>query len=356
MNPKLRTLKRNLKTKDRSKRDGLAATGAIEIPADPAPISYLVKYKNAKGEVTEIRKPTKPFKLEPAIADFPVLEILTTVTPIDSDEIKKEVLDALRGPMTATLGELPANEADVHPEEFKISETTLRIRSQKLLNALRSVVTYYPKHILIGDTVSFEEPFQLLMHHRAELEAYKSMNVENHDEEYKKSSNEHIDILLQFLKDHFGNSLVEEEKRHQQDPPVCTFEYVWLFLKPGTSCFVQGDQNKYNTAYNLKAVEGGMVHGRPQSYKLSVWNVDCDGFELGRVTNTAYILPFGGEKEVKTLTAYPVKFRQDEKDVALEKRLIARGEKFWDMSKRYSYKEHDGTTPFKPYRQVSILI
>ena len=319
---------------------------------EPTPITYHVKYKNTKGEVTEIRNPTEPFKLEPSTSDYPVFEILTTVTPIDPDEIKEGALDARKGTKTQEPGAKTINEADIHPENFEISATTLRIRSQKLLNALRAVVKYYPKQTLLGDSVTFSEPFALLMHHRAELEEYKSTNLEGHSEEYKQTSNEHIDILLSYLKNHFGESLREEEKRHQQTPPVCTFEYVWLFLKPGEPCFIQGDSSLYKYACNIKTVEGGMVHGRPQAYMINNWNVESDGFELGRVTKTCYVLPFGGEKALNTLTLFPVKFCQDAAGLKLEKKFIARGEKYYGLTKSYSYREYDGTTTHKPYRQV----
>ncbi|TAQ90526.1 hypothetical protein B7494_g1089 [Chlorociboria aeruginascens] len=370
-----------------------AGTGQTEVPEPETQphIIYHVKYKSSSGDVTEVKRPTEPFKLKPTISDVPVLEVHTTVVPIDGDQEKiasllkeakegkkeeksdsndgkpdskddKDVKDS-KDPEGSKVSKdtkeaANINDPDAHPENFKISETTLRIRSRKLLNALRAVVRYYPGQTLLGDTVSFSEPFKLLVHHRTELEAYKTQNVEGHSEDYKKESNEHIDVLLKFLKNYFGKSLEDEEKRHQQNPPVCTFEYVWLLLKPGEPSFVQGDREQY-FSYNVKKATGGMVGGRPTTYEVALWNVQCDGYELGRSPSRCAILPFDGEKEIKTLIVFPARFYKESKKelekhngMTIQQRFVARGRKYWELTRSYAYKRYEGTTTTKPYKQI----
>lgn len=343
----------------------MAGTAETEVPTaievgTAANIIYQVKYKNASGEVTEVRKPREPFKLRPTISDLPVLEVHITVTPIDMDQGKtsKETTGTKKEEKADEPDTKNTEDPDTHPENFKVSETTLRIRSRKLLNALKAVVKYYPGQTLLGDTVSFSEPFQLLVHHRAELEEYKSRNTEMHSEEYKKTCNEHIDVLLNFLKNHFGKSLQDEEERHRQTPPVCTFEYVWLLLKPGEPCFVNMDRSHYYSC-NIKKLTGGIMQGRPTTYEVSIWNVQCDGYELGRVSSRCAVLPFDGEKEIKSILIFPTRFHKDspkdlerQNGLTLEQKFIARGKKYWELTKSYSYKGYEGTTVTKPYQQV----
>ncbi|KAG9242578.1 hypothetical protein BJ878DRAFT_163156 [Calycina marina] len=325
-------------------------------------IIYHVKYKDAEGNVTRLKKPAEPFRLDIKESDFPVIEVHSTVLPLDEDKIK--ILPApsnSTGAKSSDDADLQkSNDPDLHPENFRIGEIRLKIRSKKLLNALKAVVKYYPGQTLLGDEVSFPEPFHLLMHHRAELEEYKATNIEGHDEEYKNASNEHIDVLLMFLRDHFGKELEDEEARHKRNPPVCTFEYVWLLLKPGTQCLVYAERNTY-LPYNLKKFTGGMIAGRPSTYKTYNWNMTYDGYELGRSPGDAAILPFDGEKEIDSLLIFPARYHrykkeEDQNGPTLVERFINRGEKFWNLTKKFSYKGYDGLNDKKPYRQIKSRI
>lgn len=322
--------------------------------ASPTDIQYRVRYETSKGRVVKVQRPRDPFRLS-SISDAPVLEVVTTVTGSSPDDNAIEDDDE------------PTFMADkkINLEDQRITQTVLKIRSQELLNALRSVVKYYPGQTLLGDSVSFQEPFRLLVHHRAELEAYKFKHPKGHSEEYKKVCNEHIDILLNYLKNHFGKSLEIEERRHRQSPPVCTFEWAWLLLKPGDTIYAETD-NKIPgppIPYVVKSVTGGVTFEGPEAFNIGMWNVDSDGYMLGRSVAKGYIVPFVGEREITSLTAYPTRFHKDTPyDLqvsggrSLEQRLIARGKKFWEFCKGFAYKEYEGITLEKPHRRVCIHI
>lgn len=341
-----------------SKEDALKVTFAPKLFAEggrsfsrgsSADIRYRVRYEDSKGKVVKVQRPRAPFRLSSS-SDAPVLEVVTTVTGSSTDDSAIEDDDEQSSPIAEKKETL---------EDQRITKMVLKIRSQELLNALRSVVKYYPGQTLLGESVSFQEPFRLLVHHRAELEAYKFRHPKGHSEEYRKICNEHIDILLRFLREHFGGALEVEERRHRQNPPVCTFEWAWLLLKPGDTIYAETD-NKIPgppIPYVIKSVTGGVGAEGPQAYHIGMWNVDSDGYMLGRSVAKGYILPFVGEREISYLTAYPTSFHHDSPGgISLEQRLIARGKKFWEFCKGFAYKEYEGITLEKPYRRVRIFL
>jgi hypothetical protein len=317
-------------------------------------VRYRVCYQNDKGKVLRVQRPRAPFRLSSS-SDAPVLELVTTVTGTSSDDSEDAIASDSEDEVKKRKSKISAL------EDQKITQTVLKIRSPELLNALRSVIKYYPGQSLMGDVASFEEPFRPLVHYRQELENYKTQHPPEHSEDYIAITNHHIDILLKFIRNHFGKSLEDEEKRHKQSPPVCTFEWAWLLLKPGSTVYAQIDDQIPGcpSPYVVKSVSGGVTKHGPESYDIHMWNVDSDGFMLGRSLQNGYIIPFVGEREITSLTAYPTSFYEDtpeqlevNRGMTMEQRLIARGKKFWTLSKDFAYKEYEGMTLEKPYRKV----
>lgn len=115
----------------------------------------------------------------------------------------------------------------------KSENTLMMIRSAHLANALTAVVSYFPGISFTGDEVKIEAPYTVLVHHRAALEQYKTCQPEAHDQEYASTTAKHIDILLEFLEQTYGQQIREEEERHKRKTPTATFDWLWLLLRPG---------------------------------------------------------------------------------------------------------------------------
>ena len=157
----------------------------------------------------------------------------------------------------------------------------MTIRSKKLLNALRDVITYYPGGSFIGDEVNVYEPYRVLCHHIEDLKAYKDRHPEWHDEAYRQECNDHIDILLGFLDDHYGKDFRDEQARWERQPPICTFKYLWLLLKPGESCFrVYDDQSHPFITQEVIAPNGDMVRNKNVKYEIDAWYIGFDGYVI----------------------------------------------------------------------------
>ena len=280
-----------------------------------APILYRYLHKTDEGDIVDKQESPNPIQFRPddsaeGLTAETVLEILTTrISRGKSDTIQD--LDVEYG-----------------------TSTVMRIHSIHLINVLREVITYYPWLNLRTDTVRVSEPYEPLVHYMKELEDYKTLHPEGHDERYTTTTNEHIDVLLGFLDRTLGSRLRLERELHQRPTPVATFENLWMLFKPG--------QDIYLSVFNGKALDpmvvvyfggkGGAVH---------CWNLRYHAGFVKPVKSKTIIPWFDGEKEITSLSAYPRNFHSE--DAALESRFIERGRKYWNLCEP-SYQEHTGQT------------
>jgi hypothetical protein len=190
------------------------------------PILYRYLHKTDEGDIIDKEESPDPIQFRPdenaeGLTAETVFEILTTRIS--------------RGKSDMTL------ESDII--EYG-TRTVMKIHSIHLANALREVITYYPKLNLRMDSVIIPEPYEPLVHYRKELEDYKTLHPGGHDERYTTITNKHIDVLLGFLDRTLGSRLRLEWELHQRPMPVATFENIWMLFKPGQDIYVSTDNGK----------------------------------------------------------------------------------------------------------------
>ena len=285
-----------------------------------------------------------------------------------SRKVKKNKIDGKKGEKGKETtdnqkGTSSEKEEDIDVEDFA-GRTPRRkymtIHSKKLLNALRDVITYYPGIDGIGsllkDKPTVYEPYRILCHHMKDLRRYKDNQPPWHNEEYHRECNQHLDVLLDFLDQCYGKALQDEEARWARSTPVCTFEYLWLLLKPGEACYyVDEDEiNPYITH------EVGSLN-KKNKYLIDAWNIDFDGYQMGRCMKRFRILPFDGEKEIRSLKFYPIRFCNEDQEgmekhggKSLYQSFVARGRKFWALARvGNGYQEYNGVSTVYPHKKVS---
>jgi hypothetical protein len=165
-----------------------------------------------------------------------------------------------------------------------------------------------------------------------ELEDYKTLHPEAHDERYTTITNEHIDVLLGFLDRTLGNRLRLEHELHQRPTPMATYENLWMLFKPG--------QDVYVSVHNGKVLDP-MVVAQFGNGSLHTWNLRYESGFVKPIRSETILQWFDGEKEITSLLAYPRHFHPE--DAALEARFIERGKKYWSLCEP-SYQEHTGQT------------
>jgi len=114
-----------------------------------------------------------------------VLEIFSVLTISGAQDISDDKLSVGEDASnfkTSTAGAL------YESMPSQMGPKTITIYSQKLANALRAVVQYYPSVSLIDRSIGITEPYMVLYHHFAELEAYRDSHPSQHSEVYRQES------------------------------------------------------------------------------------------------------------------------------------------------------------------------
>ncbi len=96
---------------------------------------------------------------------------------------------------------------------LQVERTEMVIHSPWLLAALNAVVGYYPGVDFAGEVGVVNAPYKVLVHHREELERYKTQQPACHDKEYREMVVKHVDVLLEYLRGAFGERLEAEARR-----------------------------------------------------------------------------------------------------------------------------------------------
>lgn len=219
-------------------------------------------------------------------------------------------------------------------EDGKLKKTMVTINSPQLLKALKELVQFFPSESLDFDTqVSYDSPYTLLHHHRAELLAYKKAS----DDE---TTREHIDLLLLFLASEASDKGRVATKLIASG--LITFENSWMVYKPGDLVYASsyGQDRLYTlnqTGYHKDNCVG-------KYFQLSCSFSACDGEKSGVSQTTLRIVEreeFVGmtPSKITSLSAFPLKFLDAEEQAIIKEKLTARGERYLQIKgvKPYEY-------------------
>lgn len=226
---------------------------------------------------------------------------------------------------------------------------SLRIYSPAILNALRSVVQYYPSQDLSGSTVEVKWPYPILVHHYDALQQFKA----NCD---AKDSNElcareidasaHITRLLNFLDENIMERVRAEEERLADG--FHTFENLWIIFKPGSTTVFRNLHSEWK-AMVISHVIGGVFQTLTTPWKVIGWHLEFDGKYLGRRSYEMNIYPFDGEISWKGDKIF-IHDRERIEDEEAEK-LISYGKVYCSLLMKQCRK-HTGRSVIHPYNEV----
>ncbi|KAI9729215.1 MAG: hypothetical protein M1834_007007 [Cirrosporium novae-zelandiae] len=338
------------------------------------PIRYQVIYKDddeklVKGPYSHTNPGVKEDSdaSNDSLAPTSVLDLIIHVTIQDIVETKaiNTEVDAAKASAATEKKEVDVEDVTAAPTKnsFKIRKvnfSVMVIRSQALIDALRAVVTYYPKQAITGDKITVNEPYYFILHHMKDLEKYVGDTEEanvvvngdvNRDvkcdlsngvpEKKDASPLQHdFQVLKSFIDTRWAKKIKREPERHRQDPPVVTYEMLLMLFKPGTRVFVRDDDEEDQVG----------------------------GHYLSQAKRKFWVEKFDGEHEISLLYVYPVDLLIDGKNVPLNpkapERLEKRGEKYWgfvqEIFKKGSVQvnhsgEIIGETKLKYYNGNAIL-
>lgn len=270
---------------------------------------------------------------------------------------------------------------EVHREAFRRSSDSkegiiefvgypsIFVKSVPLLNALKAIIEFQSEFDLLSadfretrrstdlNLGRFVYPFADLWYHRERLIDYKEEMKGNHDAEYSKITAEHIDMLLGYLDEQSGTEFKETDILRAENPTKCTFNSLWMILKPGSDVYVE-EQGQLN-AYVIDTITGGVVWGSSESltkpYSVNVWNLNFDGQFLSRSAKVIEIPPFSGERDITSLSIFPTQLHKDEEgETPLRDVLVERGKRFIEVVKEPTFQEYSGNGRLQGLKTVSV--
>ncbi|KUI67664.1 hypothetical protein VM1G_03035 [Cytospora mali] len=232
----------------------------------------------------------------------------------------------------------------------------LRIYSPAIINALQSVVEYYPGQDLSGTTIVIRWPYPILVHHYEKLCDFKTKCKTTDLNELcvrERDAAAHIDLLLHFLDDNIMEQARAEEERIKRG--YYTFENFWVSHKPGRTIVFQDDSRKKEwVPLVISSIGGGIFENPPMPWTVFGWSLTFDGESLGRISKTMLQERFDGERKWQENTIYLDGTDTINGNDALEK-LILDGERYWSLVKKQC-KYHNGKTVEFPYNEIDGLV
>lgn len=235
----------------------------------------------------------------------------------------------------------------------------LRIHSIALINAIQSVVRYYPSQDLSGEFITVPRPYPVLVHHYDELQQFRQDCLSRPAADLcvrERQAAEHLRVLLEFLDKEVMEDVRKEQERNKRG--LHTFEWRWVALRPGAT-FIQRIYDEWHAAV-IHSLTGGTLENPPQTWDLTRWALDYDGSYIERVwLDEGMCSKFDGEKP-------DVMVNQEDRVVEITKdgvlqedetitELVKNGRRFSKMIWEPHSFRHQGKAVRIPHNEVSVL-
>ncbi|KAK3291100.1 uncharacterized protein B0H64DRAFT_446347 [Chaetomium fimeti] len=228
----------------------------------------------------------------------------------------------------------------------------VRIQSQMVLKILAEVTGYnwgIEPH-------TFMRPFGHLIHFhpqiKEKLEALRTASLEIEGDFIEKDSLEHLECYVSFVDDHLMPLVDQFADANHSNPKRIRYEDLWYLFKPGDLIYLPRNTLQkmlrsrgrteaypesaiYQTIWRLEVfvphegdLELPMIGSASSDWeaKTNLYFVDYDGSAYKPVSLSVTIDHFDGEKDIRTLNVFPIRFVPDHE--ALIEKSREWGEKF----------------------------
>lgn len=239
---------------------------------------------------------------------------------------------------------------------FSEPNYSMRIHSAAILNALRSVVKYYPSERLVGSPVTLQWPYAILCHHYEQLSRF-SITCRNSDPstlcKLEKDASSHIDLLLGYLDEAIMPQVRAEQERNARG--LYTWDWYWVSHMPGrTSIYRMSHVPGWHSQVIYSIQGGAFDHTRsmPRPWILKYWGLELNGSRLVRVKTTSTFSAFDGEQLISDNTILPnIVDDKSEPNIPIVREQIRLGGMYWDLM-RNGCRWHSGKSLQFPYNEV----
>jgi hypothetical protein len=230
---------------------------------------------------------------------------------------------------------------------------SLRIYSSAIINALQSVVQYYPGQDLTGEDIVVRWLYPILVHHYEELSQFRDRCAAKDLAALctrEKNAYDHLGLLLRFLDKHVMADVEAEKERNRNG--FETFEGQWVRLKPGTTMINNITRTKDLIPGVVHSISGGIFEYPPEAWTVNMWSMAYDGEEVGRVLTSINVDKYDGEREDdnRIINFHDTETIQKDEDVM---KLVEHGEMYWRLLRKQC-RYHKGKTREFPFNMVGI--
>ncbi|KAI1659699.1 P-loop containing nucleoside triphosphate hydrolase protein [Daldinia decipiens] len=296
-------------------------------------IRYCVEYRNRNTNELISRHDTKAHDLDTngAARGGLAFAVVTTfkVTPTTSTTI-----------------------SETQPSHSSPPIYSLHLYSQAIINALQTVVQYYPSQDLTGN-IEIKWPYPILVHHYDELEKFRQEIALKNETELcvrEKWAYEHIGLLLEFLDHNIMEEVRAERERNRKG--FHTFEFAWVGLKPGSTVLTQYNTSTDQNPGVIHSISGGVFETPRTAWVVKFWYMQYDGYYLGRVVDSYEMDVFDGQIEFKALEVDNLDGENLEPDVEAQ---LNYGKTYWNLLRKQC-RQYNGKTQSFPYNEVNGLV
>jgi hypothetical protein len=203
-------------------------------------------------------------------------------------------------------------------QAISVDTKGIRIYSSFLIQAIRSIVKYYPSQNLKSAVIYVESPFKMLLHHLHDLRKLRDTYAADSEEDTLEDDTVHgLTLLLEFLKPYYTKSIQAEELRYQKG--LATSDTLWFLYRPG--CNVYGQVKGIWRAFVVYSA-GGASKGSSRGVGVSAWYIVWKGDRFCRRRRHFFIEAFEGERKIASLPLIPTQYFEgaSQTSTLLEKR------------------------------------
>lgn len=234
----------------------------------------------------------------------------------------------------------------------------LKLYSPAIINALQSVVKYYPSQDLSGNPIIVNYPYAVLAHHYDELDAFRqdcSTKAPSEMCAREQHASEHLAQLLKFLDNNIMEDVRREIERNKKGTK--TWELLWVGYKPGSTRVERFDGEGDHNASVVHSVSGGIFESPPIEWHVQTWALDYNGVQVGMRSKSFMERKFDGEKIDEEEHIYPSTgefLKALEAGTLTEEatKKIEYGKMWWNLLKMQC-KHYKGRSQEYPHNEVS---
>lgn len=243
------------------------------------------------------------------------------------------------------------------PPFSRASLSYIEITSPAVLEALRSVVDYYPEYDFRTKRLKIHWPYPILTHVRDALTRYRDLfSSESCDATnpfcFNRLAYKHIGVVQDFVQEKVGHLVAIEKERHKRG--YATFEMLWLLYEPGTDVYVDFLFLGEWQPHVLKKIEYTGFNDTITNLKVHYWNMHADSVNIGPCDWNLDIPSFSGEKKITSLVVYPCSYfemnSEGKNADEVREHFTERGKMFLQLRKKacWWFDGYEGKFPRRP--------